>query len=188
MVQGTGLHWAGLVLGSLATQNLGGGTCAQPARHWVPSPLSNQRLLVALPLLSGFQYKLLTIQEAGLPVPGAGVSIPFKDQVASRPLFSPRCQCMITGPTPHVCACMCAHAQPCPTLCDPVDCSLPSSSIHGIIQARISEWVAIFYSRGIFLTQGSNLCLLCLLHWQVDSLPQSITFQKKNCTSVVIKY
>ena len=35
MAQGTGLHWAGLVLGSLATHNLGGGTCAQPARHGV---------------------------------------------------------------------------------------------------------------------------------------------------------
>ena len=34
-------------------------------------------------------------------------------------------------------------AQLCPTLCDPMDCSLPSSSIHGIFQARILEWVAI---------------------------------------------
>ena len=34
-------------------------------------------------------------------------------------------------------------AQSCPTLSDPVDCSLPSSSIHGILQARILEWVAI---------------------------------------------
>ena len=39
-------------------------------------------------------------------------------------------------------------AQSCPTLCDPVDCSPPGSSIHGIIQARILEWVAIFFSRG----------------------------------------
>ena len=31
----------------------------------------------------------------------------------------------------------------CPTLCDPVDCSLPGSSIHGILQARILEWVDI---------------------------------------------
>ena len=34
-------------------------------------------------------------------------------------------------------------AQPCQTLCDPVDCSLPGSSVHGILQARILEWVAI---------------------------------------------
>ena len=32
--------------------------------------------------------------------------------------------------------------QSCPTLCDPVDCSLPGSSVHGILQARILEWVA----------------------------------------------
>ena len=39
-------------------------------------------------------------------------------------------------------------AQLCPTLCDAMDCSLPGSSIHGIIQARILEWVAIPFSRG----------------------------------------
>ena len=39
-------------------------------------------------------------------------------------------------------------AQSCPTLCDPVDCSLPGSSIHGIFQASILEWVAISSSRG----------------------------------------
>ena len=35
-------------------------------------------------------------------------------------------------------------AQSCPTLCDPTACSLPGSSVHGIIPARILEWVAIF--------------------------------------------
>ena len=34
-------------------------------------------------------------------------------------------------------------AQSCPALCDPMDCSLPGSSVHGILQARILEWVAI---------------------------------------------
>ena len=42
-------------------------------------------------------------------------------------------------------------AQSCPTFCDPVDCSLPGSSIHGIFQARILEWVAISFSRGSLL-------------------------------------
>ena len=37
---------------------------------------------------------------------------------------------------------------PCPTLCDPVDCSLPSFSVHGILQARILEWITISFSRG----------------------------------------
>ena len=35
-----------------------------------------------------------------------------------------------------------------PTLCDPMDCSLPGFSIHGIFQARVPEWVAISFSRG----------------------------------------
>ena len=39
-------------------------------------------------------------------------------------------------------------AQLCPTLCDPVDCSPPGSSVHGILQARILEWVAISFSKG----------------------------------------
>ena len=36
-----------------------------------------------------------------------------------------------------------------PTLCDPTDCSLPGSSVHGILQARILEWVAISFSKSI---------------------------------------
>ena len=39
-------------------------------------------------------------------------------------------------------------AQSCPTLCNPMDHSLTSSSVHGIFQARILEWVAISFSRG----------------------------------------
>ena len=41
-------------------------------------------------------------------------------------------------------ACESEVAQSCPTLCDPMDCSLPGSSLHGILQARVLEWVAIF--------------------------------------------
>ena len=39
-------------------------------------------------------------------------------------------------------------AQSCPTLSDPMDCSLPGSSIHGIFQARVLEWGAIAFSKG----------------------------------------
>ena len=38
--------------------------------------------------------------------------------------------------------------QSCQTLCEPINCSLPGSSAHGILQARILEWVAIPFSRG----------------------------------------
>ena len=69
-----------------------------------------------------------------------------------------------------VCVCVCVWAQSCPTLCDPKDCSLPGSSIHEVLQARILEQVAVSFSR-IFPTQRSNLSLLHLLHWQAGSLP-----------------
>ena len=39
-------------------------------------------------------------------------------------------------------------AQSCPTLCDPMDCSLPSSSVHGVFQAIVLEWIAISFSSG----------------------------------------
>ena len=53
----------------------------------------------------------------------------------------------ITGDTLHY-ACAGSVAQSCLTLCGPMDCSPPGSSVHGILQARILEWVAISSSRG----------------------------------------
>ena len=47
-----------------------------------------------------------------------------------------------------VCVCVCEHAQLCPTLCVRMDYSPPGSSVHGIFQAKILEWVAISSSRG----------------------------------------
>ena len=53
-----------------------------------------------------------------------------------------------------VCVCVCArvcvhtHIQSCLTLCNPTDCSLLGSSVHGIFQARMQELAAIAYSRG----------------------------------------
>ena len=64
------------------------------------------------------------------------------------------------------------YAQSCLTLCGTMGCNPQSSPIHGIFQARIWEWVAISFSRGlIFLILGSNPFFLCLLHWQMDALP-----------------
>ena len=62
--------------------------------------------------------------------------------------------------------------QSCPTLqpIQSIDCSPPGSSVHGILQARILEWVATLFS-SLFPTQGRNPPHLCVLHWQVVSLP-----------------
>ena len=53
--------------------------------------------------------------------------------------------------------------QSCPTLCNPVDCSPPGFYVHGILQARTLEWVAMPSSRGSSRPHGSTLHLLCLL-------------------------
>ena len=57
---------------------------------------------------------------------------------------------------------MCSVALLCPTLYGSLDCTPPGSSVPGIFQARILEWLAISFSKGSFWpTQGSNICLLC---------------------------
>ena len=60
--------------------------------------------------------------------------------------------------------------QSCPTLCDPMDCSLPGSSLHGIFPGKNTGVGCHFLLQGIFLSQGLSPHLL---HWQVDSLPLS---------------
>ena len=47
---------------------------------------------------------------------------------------------------PDLCVCGLLVTQSCSTLCDPTSCSPPGFSVHGILQARILEWVAIFFS------------------------------------------
>ena len=51
--------------------------------------------------------------------------------------------------------------QSCPTLCDPVDCSPPGSSIHGISQARILEWAAISFSEQVTAKSLQSCPTLC---------------------------
>ena len=63
--------------------------------------------------------------------------------------------------------------QSCPTLCDPVACSPPGSSVHGILQARILEWATMPSSRGIFQAQGLKPSLPEFPAFQADSWPLS---------------
>ena len=55
----------------------------------------------------------------------------------------------------------CVHAQLCPTLCDPMNCSLPGSSVHGILQATILEWVVISSSKGSSQPRDW-ICISCI--------------------------
>ena len=61
----------------------------------------------------------------------------------------------------------CSVAQSCPTLCDPMDCSLSGSSVHGIFQVRILEWVAISFSRRSSRPrdQTCNSYVSCIGRW-----------------------
>ena len=47
--------------------------------------------------------------------------------------------------------------QSCPTLCDPMDCSLSGSSIHGIFQARVLEWIAVAF-QGVLVPNSLSTC------------------------------
>ena len=73
---------------------------------------------------------------------------------------------LVTKNGPFVSAVAAKSLQSCPTLCDPIDGSLPGSSVHGIFQARVLEWVAIAFSvlslgqkknHRLLLVQLSNL-------------------------------
>ena len=64
-------------------------------------------------------------------------------------------------------------AQLCPTLCDPMDSSLPGSSVHWILQAGILEWVAISFSRG-YSRPRDQTQVPCIAS-QADSLPLTPT-------------
>ena len=69
----------------------------------------------------------------------------------------------------------CVHAkslQSCLTLCNPMNCSLPGSSVHEIDSLGKNTGVGCCaLLQGIFQNEGLNLCLLCLLYWQVGSSP-----------------
>ena len=75
-------------------------------------------------------------------------------------------------------SCVCVSAaQPCPTLCNPMDCSPPGSSVHEDSPGKNTGVGCHIFVQWIFLTQGSNPHLLCLLHWQAGSLPSSTTWE-----------
>ena len=73
------------------------------------------------------------------------------------------------------CCCCYLVSDWCLTPCDPVDSSLPGTSVHGIFQTRILEWVAVFYSRG-FSPPRDRTCVSCigrqiLYYWATREAP-----------------
>ena len=95
-------------------------------------------------------------------------------------------------------------AQSCPALCNPMDCSLRGSSIHGIFQARVLEWVAISFSRGssqsrdgtwvfclageFFTTDSSGKSLIMLMYKYSFTLVQQSRYTLNSFKGKVIPY
>ena len=80
--------------------------------------------------------------------------------------------CSLLSSTPHLCVHVCA----CSVVSDSVtlmDYSPPGTPVHGILQARILEWVAISFSRGSFQPWDRTDISCISLRWQADSLPWS---------------
>ena len=93
------------------------------------------------PLSTWHSYLLLAMIVQESQAANKWVNIQFALENVWKPIYMQN--------TFSVCACVCVLVtQSCPTLCDPLDCSLPSSSVHGILQVSMLEWVAIPFSRG----------------------------------------
>ena len=75
-------------------------------------------------------------------------------------------------------------AQSCPTLCDPMDSSLPGSSVHGIFQAIVLEWIAISFSKGSSQpsnrTQVSRIVNRCFTIWATREVLQWYYYNTKH--------
>ena len=86
-------------------------------------------------------------------------------------------------------------AKPCQTLCEPMDCSQPGSSVHVISQARTPEWVAISYSRGSSQPRG-QICVCyisCIARgfftsWATGASIESCNYHSKQITELFHQY
>ena len=120
-----------------------------------PSPIPSPYLLCLCPLLwhSGCFYILANCKSRCYKY--CGICIFWNCQIICSSMFSSR-HIMFSGLKFNFLTIqnlvfymvISEVAQLCPTLCNPMDCSLPGSSIHGIFQARVLEWVIISFSRG----------------------------------------
>ena len=84
--------------------------------------------------------------------------------------------------------CYATSLQSCLTLFNAIDCRPLGSSVHGILQARILEWVAMPSSRGSSQPGDQTHVSLCLLHWQAGSLPLASPEKPKDSLQLKNRY
>ena len=97
-------------------------------------------------------------------------------------MYRANCQ---AGNYKHMCVCVLSQFSCVQLLVAPWTVARQTPLVHGIFQARILEWVAIFFLKGIFPTQGSNPNLLNLLYWQTDSVLLVPPGKPKNISACV---
>ena len=139
--------------GGVSCQSKGAGDCPPPPRGHSPASTS------------GLDFQLWAMREH--------VSIVLGPPVCGACYGGPR-NLLQSG------LCCCLVPKSCLTLCNPMDCSPPGSSVHGILQARTLEWVAISFSKGSSQHRDQTQ-ISCLLHWQVGSLPLRQEAQRRLC-------
>ena len=105
-------------------------------------------------------------------------NISYGNSPPTRPYYDELSWFVSISGSAWIATCEVKVSQSCVTLCDPMDCTLPSFSVHVFLQARILEWVVIPFSGGIFPTQRLNPCLphcrqslYCLSHQKRLNFP-----------------
>ena len=109
-----------------------------------PADLPDPGIESRSPKLQAYSFSVWATREvheywSGYPIPSPG-NLPHPGVKLGSPALQGFFSCWATNEV--------KVSLSCPTLCSPMDCSLPGSSVHGILQARILEWVASPFSRG----------------------------------------
>ena len=134
-------------------------TWCRSKKSWHPSLILNRTRAFPAPVFHNIQLKsLLKVPHCSvyLPSPGPLTTFSFINHLHAN--FRPSIYFLVC-----VCVCVCVLVtQSCPILCDPMDGRLPGSSVHGILQARILERVAISFSR---LYPGNLIKIIGVHYW-----------------------
>ena len=127
------------IMGSLVDRTRTKWGKCRPYLKWMAFPIAIMTTLCFLPVYDNTAKSLLAPEESPLG----------SEQIEGRDLYTIHCltaKQSIYGSLPRSLPVL--VPQSCPTLCDPTDCRPPASSVCGILQARIQEWVAMPCSRG----------------------------------------
>ena len=146
-----------------------------PATPWTAAyqaPLSITNSQSLLKLIPSSQRCHPAISSSVVPFSFHHQSFPASGSFIMSQLFASDGQSIGVSGSASVLPVCVLVTQSCPPLCNPMDCSLPGSSVNGILQARILEWVAVPFSRGSSWPRNQTPRSPAL---QADSLPTELS-------------